>query len=39
MPKLDGYQTTQIIRKLLATQNQVQPKIIALTGHADENYF
>ena len=39
MPKLDGYMTTQIVRKYISELKLKQPLIYALTGHLDENYF
>ena len=39
MPFIDGYQTTQKIRKLLYESNCVQPIISAVTGHTEQSYI
>ena len=41
MPFLDGYEATKQIRKLFESHNierQRQPKIIAITGHVENEY-
>ena len=41
MPFLDGYEATKQIRKLFLRQNierEKQPKIIAITGHVENEY-
>ena len=41
MPFLDGYEATKKIRKLwqsMGIQREFQPKIVAVTGHVEEEY-
>lgn len=37
MPRLDGYEATQMIRKFCSTHNIDQPTIIAVTGNVSPN--
>ena len=39
MPILDGYQTSKLIRKCIKNNKMHQPKIIATTGHTEEQYI
>jgi CheY-like chemotaxis protein len=41
MPFMDGYEATRKIRKLYSSMNithENQPKIIAITGHIENEY-
>ena len=39
MPIMDGFKATDKIRDYLRVQNLLQPKIIACTGHTEEEYI
>ena len=39
MPKMDGYEATQQIRKHITDEGGIQPTIVALTGHSEEKYI
>ena len=38
MPQMDGYQSTQEIRKHVDDLQEEQPFIIAISGHVEEHY-
>ena len=38
MPRVDGYEASIKIREFLRENNMNQPKIIACTGHIEEEY-
>ena len=39
MPKLDGYQATQEIRKFINEKGCEQPFIVGLSGHSEAKYI
>ena len=39
MPKMDGYETTELIRKYIHSQGLKQPVISAVTGHTEPMYI
>ena len=39
MPIMDGYETTENIRRFCKKQNIQQPMIVACTGHTEEEYI
>lgn len=39
MPIMDGFEASDRIRNFLAIRNVTQPKIIACTGHTDDEYI
>lgn len=39
MPKMDGYQATQLIREYITEIGMEQPYIIAVSGHVEEKYI
>lgn len=38
MPEMDGYETTEKIRKYIYENSSVQPIISAVTGHTEQTY-
>ena len=39
MPKMDGYEATQHIRKIITNAGMAQPYIVAVSGHVEEKYI
>ena len=39
MPRMDGYQATQLIRQYITETGAEQPTIIAVSGHVEEHYI
>ena len=39
MPFLNGYEATRMIRRIIADANKVQPLIIAVTSHTEQEFY
>ena len=39
MPIVDGYDACDMIRNFVRSKNILQPKVIACTGHTEEEYI